>query len=184
MGSSVFAIAFLVSAYFWCKVFRFKRSRRLRDVHLVVLNHSWPKTIEPKENLSFAEAQNRAERSTKPLDKRHRLYTHHIEPFAAPNVLATHRIIPTHHVTLRLGETRPVAVIGTTRELRFLSSHDPFNLVVPLLPTVWTGHHMRSLFRPLIKKVTLSHPTPHPVLDKSTGRIPSAILPQIPPYKQ
>jgi hypothetical protein len=32
---------------------------------------------------------------------------------------------------------------------------------------VGTGHHMSSLFRPLIKKIPLFHPAPHLVLDRS-----------------
>jgi hypothetical protein len=167
MGSSVFAIAFLVSAYSWCKVFRFKKVAALRDARHVVLNHSWPQTIEPKENLSLPKPKIEPNGLTKILNKRHRLDTHHIKPFAASNVLATHRVIPTHHITLRLGKTRPVAVIGTTWELRLLPPHYPFNLVVPLLPAVRTGHHMRSLFRPLIKKVAFFHPTPHSVSGSS-----------------
>jgi hypothetical protein len=40
------------------------------------------------------------------------------------------------------------------------------------LPTVRTGHHMRPLLRPLIKKVAFFHPTPHPVLGMVYGPNP------------
>jgi hypothetical protein len=94
------------------------------------------------------------------------LDTHNVKPLAAANVLATHWIVSPHHVALCLGKASAVAVICTPGELRLLSPHDPLNLVIPLLPTVWTGHYMRSLFRPLVKKVALFHPAPHPAFDR------------------
>jgi hypothetical protein len=94
------------------------------------------------------------------------LDAYNVKPFAAPNVFAAHRVVTPHHVALCLGKTSAVAVIGAPGELRLLPPHNPLNLVIPLLPTVWTGHYMRSLFCPLIKKITLFHPAPHPAFDR------------------
>jgi hypothetical protein len=78
-------------------------------------------------------------------NKRNRLNSHYIEPLPASHVLAPHGIIAPHHVALRLGETGPVAVIGSSRELRFLSPDNPVNLILSLLSAVGTGHHVSSL---------------------------------------
>jgi hypothetical protein len=106
------------------------------------------------------------------LDKRDGLDTDYVKPLAAANVFAAHWVIPPHHVALCFGKTRPVAVISATRELRFLAPYHPFNLVIALLPTVRTGHYVRPLFRPLVKKITLFHPTPHPGLGTVCGPNP------------
>src|SRR5271168_1525534 len=97
------------------------------------------------------------------LDKRHRLDPHDIEALPAPNVLASHRVVAADHIALRLCKTRPVAVIGPSRQLCLLSTHDPVDLVLPLLSTVRTGHHMRPLLCFFIEKIALFHTTPHPV---------------------
>jgi hypothetical protein len=91
------------------------------------------------------------------LDERYRLNPHHVETFPAPHILATHRVIAANHVALRLGKTSPVAVIGPSRQLGFLSPHHPVDLILTLLPTVRTRHHMRPLLRLFIKKVPLFH---------------------------
>jgi hypothetical protein len=90
-------------------------------------------------------------------DKRDRLDPHNIEALPAPNILAAHRVVAAHHIALRLGKTSPVAVIGPSRQLRLLPPHHPVNLILALLPAVWTRHHMRPLLRLLIKKVPLFH---------------------------
>src|ERR1700738_5164432 len=59
------------------------------------------------------------------LDKRHRLDSSHVEPFSAADILAPHQVIPSHHVALRLRKPCPVAVIRSTRQLRFFAPHQP-----------------------------------------------------------
>jgi hypothetical protein len=94
------------------------------------------------------------------LDKRYRLNSHDIEAFSAPDILAAHRIIASDHVALRFGKTSPVAVVGSARQLRFFPPHDPLDLILSLLPAVRTSHHMRTLFRPLFKKISFFHAAP------------------------
>jgi len=91
------------------------------------------------------------------LDERDRLNPDHIKPFPAPDILAAHWVIAPDHVALCLGETRPVAVISPAWQLRFLSAHNPLDLILSLLPAVRTGHHMRTLLWPFIKKIALFH---------------------------
>jgi hypothetical protein len=113
------------------------------------------------------------------------LDTNHIEPLPAPNVLAPHWVIAANHVALRLGKTRPVAVIGPSRQLRLLPSHDPVDLVLTLLATVRTGHYVRSLLCFFIEKIALFHATPHPVGSLlMPAASPSAILPDFTPRRQ
>ena len=96
-------------------------------------------------------------RRPRKLDKRHRLYPHHVKALPAPHVLASHRVVPPNHVALCLGKTRPVTVVGPSRQLRLLPPHHPVNLILALLSTVRTCHHVRPLLRLLIKKVPLFH---------------------------
>jgi hypothetical protein len=105
-----------------------------------------------------------------PSNKRHRLDPHYIESFPAPHILAPHRVIAANHVTLRLGKTRPIAVIGPARQLRLLPPHHPVNLILPLLPAVRTCHHMRPLLRFFIKKIALFHT--HLILSAARSRQP------------
>ena len=94
------------------------------------------------------------------LDKCHRLNPSHVEALPAPDILAPDQVVPTHHVALGLGEPCPVTVVGSARQLRFLTAHQPPQFIFGLLAAVRTRHHMRTLLRPLIKKITLFHPAP------------------------
>jgi hypothetical protein len=94
------------------------------------------------------------------LNKRHRLNAYYVKSLPAADILASHWVIAPHHVALRLGKTCPIAIIGSTRQLRLFSPHNPFNLILPLLPAVRTGHHMCTLLRPLIKKIAFFHTAP------------------------
>jgi hypothetical protein len=118
------------------------------------------------------------------LDKRHRLNPNHIEALSAPHILAPHRLIPPNHVALGLGKSSPVAVIGSSRQLRFLSPHHPFNLVLGLLSAMGTSHQMVLFLCLLIKKIAFFHPAPHHGRRPDPAAAPYAILPDMPPRKQ
>jgi hypothetical protein len=102
-------------------------------------------------------SQKRFSAREKVLDKRNRLYSHHVESFSASDILTAHRVIAPNHITLCLGEACLIAVVGPTRQLCLLSSHHPLDLILSLLPTMGTGHHMCTLLWPFIKKVALFH---------------------------
>ena len=109
------------------------------------------------------------------LNKRHRLNSRDIEPFPAANILASHHIVPPHHVALCLGKASPIAVISPARQLRLLPPHQPAQLILSLLATVRTRHYMHPLLCLLIEKIALFHPAPHRSRTNRTP-LPSAIL--------
>ncbi len=86
--------------------------------------------------------------------------TRHIEALPAPDILAPHRIITSHHVALRLGEPCFIAVICSTRQLCLLPPHNPLHLVLARLPAVRTGHRVGTRFWSLVKKIALFHQGP------------------------
>jgi hypothetical protein len=110
------------------------------------------------------------------------LNTHNIEAFSASDIFAPHRVIAPHHIALRLGKTSPVTIICPARQLRLLSPNDPLDLIFSLLPAVRTGHRMRTLLRPLIKKVPFFHIAPHwrvPELFLDTPPLQSCLTPPL-----
>jgi hypothetical protein len=151
--------------FFVSRIFLVQRelTAQSNDQISLVLNHSSPSQT-MLANAPFIQEVEKPPESpilaTAALNKRDRLDSDHIEALSAPDVFAAHRVIAPDHVALRLGESCPVAVIRSSRQLRFLSPHHPLNLILSLLPAVRTGHYMRTLLRPLIKKVALFHNAP------------------------
>jgi hypothetical protein len=94
------------------------------------------------------------------LDKCHRLNPNNVETFAAPNVLAPHGIVTSHHIALGLSKTCTVAIVGSSWQLCFFPSYNPLHLIIPLLSAVRTRHHMGTLLWPFVEKVPFFHLSP------------------------
>jgi hypothetical protein len=167
----------------------FQRETDLWSNQSPLLNHS----LSGRTTTGNEVFRNNAEIATKTvgfertavLNKGYRLDTHDVEAFPAANIFATHRIVAPDHIALRFGEACPVAVIGSSGQLRLFSPYHPLDLILSLLPAVGTGHHMRTLFRSLIKKIALFHASPLRSAPGRSGRDGhSAILPDSTPLRQ
>src|SRR5690349_16289945 len=91
------------------------------------------------------------------LKERDGLKTYYLEPLATPDILAPDQVISAHHIALRLRKPSPVAFIGAPRNLALFPAHNPADLVIAGLAAVRTSQRVRSLLRPLVKKVPLFH---------------------------
>jgi hypothetical protein len=91
------------------------------------------------------------------LQKCDRLHSGHVEPLATANVLARGQIVPAHHIGLRLGESRPVALIGTTAKLCLLPADEPSKFIFVRLTAVWARQQVGALLRLFVEKVALFH---------------------------
>jgi hypothetical protein len=182
-------LRFLVSRVFLFKRNRRPQSNRSRSLSLCIKSQQ-PLAKPPRVKelfLRVSQKSTKEARDGRPslLNKRYRLDSYHVETFSAADVLAPHGVIAPHHIALCLSKTRAIAIVGSARQLRFFSSNDPFNLILSLLPAVRTGHHMRTLLLPLIKKIAFFHTAPRGLVPGLIpGYAPSAILPDITPRRQ
>ena len=92
------------------------------------------------------------------IQKRYRLNSRHLKPFAAADVLAHHHIFAAHHVGLGLGELGAVALVGPRRKRFFLGTHQPGQLILVDLPAMRAVQGMGLFGFLLVKKITLVHP--------------------------
>jgi hypothetical protein len=94
------------------------------------------------------------------LDESYGLNSGHIESLSATDIFAPHHIVTTNHIALCLGESRTVPVVGSPWHLGFFAPYQPAQLIFFLLSAMRTGHPVRTLFRPLIEKISLFHRAP------------------------
>ena len=95
--------------------------------------------------------------SAKLFSEDDRLHSRDFKPLAAADILARHHVVFPHHVGLRLGKARPVALIGMARQPITLAPHQPRKLILVRLAAVRTSEHMGALFILLIEKVAFIH---------------------------
>src|SRR5271155_3891947 len=72
------------------------------------------------------------------LQKRDALHACNLESLAATHILAHHHVVSAHHIRLRLGEFRAIAIVRPGRQTLLLHAHQPLNLVLGRLMAMGT----------------------------------------------
>ena len=90
-------------------------------------------------------------------NERQRLQLRNLKRLAAANVGAGELVIPPHHIGLCFGESRSVALVGVTRQLRPLPPNYPGNFVFPRLAALGAGQCVAALLRRFVEKFPLFH---------------------------
>jgi hypothetical protein len=85
------------------------------------------------------------------------LDTRNVEALPAAHVLTHHQVIFAQHVRTGLGETSPVAFIGSRWQLALLGAHDPGNFILRGLMAMRTVERCRFLLGTLVEKLTFFH---------------------------
>src|SRR5438105_406640 len=91
------------------------------------------------------------------LSEDYRLQAGDFETLAAAHVLARHQIVLTQHVGTSFSETGAITLVRTPRELPFLGTNHPSNLVLGGLMTMRAIQSGHLLLRPLVKEFLFVH---------------------------
>jgi hypothetical protein len=91
------------------------------------------------------------------LQERYRLEAGYLKAFPAADISATDEVVLPHHVRLRLGKARAIALVCMPGQLRFSRPYQPANLIFVGLPAVRTSKSMRTYFGFFVEKVTFFH---------------------------
>ena len=80
-----------------------------------------------------------------------------LKGLAAADVLAGKLVVAAHHVRLRLGEARAVALVGAAGQLGALAAHHPGDVVLGRLAAFGAGERVGALLGGLVEKIALFH---------------------------
>ena len=83
-----------------------------------------------------------------------------LKGFTAANVGARQLVVASYHVRLCFGEAGAVTLVGSTRELRAFTAHDPCDFVFSGLPALGANESVRALLGGLVEKVAFFQVSP------------------------